>query len=253
MKNALYSIVFVAILSGCAKVTHEAVPCEYASPPAPYVLDILIQPGGYGTAIVTNSRFDSVLFTGPNNFKSTSKSGSLFLDFSLTTNYGKYTATSVFGGCKSIPYTFNVVDSFTGTPTCTIAPSDSNKLVGSNNITYRFWTAGLNNSTPFSCTYNNSHIEATTIGYPYKIDISIPNQPASGSYCELVSNCPTVYGNAYVTLASAFDNSLIYVSKRGKIYFNTIGSGNYITFCGCTFTDIANGNTFTWTGNLQYY
>ena len=118
MKKIIYAIcICIVLLSSCAKVTHEAVPCEYTAPPVPYVLDILIQPGGSGSAIVTNSRFDSVLFTGPNNFTFTSKTGVLFLDFYVTSNYGKYTATSISGGCKSMPDTFNVVDNFTGAPT----------------------------------------------------------------------------------------------------------------------------------------
>ena len=152
-----------------------------------------------------------------------------------------------------MPDTFNVVDNFTGAPTCTIEASNYNKLVGFNSMIFQFSTARLNNSIPLSCTYNNCHIEATTTDYHYKMDINIPNQPASGSYCEFVSNCPTVYGNAYVTVTPTGYSSPFYESKSGKIYFNTIGSNNYITFCGSTFRDIANGSTFTLTGNLEYY
>jgi hypothetical protein len=254
MKKAIYTIVCIAMLGSCAKVTQEAAPCTGPAPAAPQVPNQVIQQGYTNYANdLTYQQGTTIIFTGPNNYVQTSTNGQLYLDFSSTTNYGLYTATARLNGCSSTPDTFMVTaNPIPVPPPCTISPANYN-ILSLNNGTSFSLTPGVYSSSSYYCYNINGDINTTTIDGVYTFDLgTLSYSITSGSSFQLVSSCSNLLNTSQAFATISLNGTILYQSYSGNVYCNTIGGQTYITFCSAIFKKVSNNSSVTLSGNLQY-
>lgn len=248
MKKITYSLLIIALLSGCAKVTQDAAPCIGTRPVGTYVSNVIIPSGGstYINAITLYGYNAVIHWSGPNGFSTTTTGGNnLYLDFSSSNNYGLYTATVFYNGCSSIPDTFYVSGSLTGSPSCSV--SIYNTLQVTDGTTLSFTGSAYRSNGYCSAYMNNIYNNNST----YTFNLYTMDALGSGSYSQLQSLCPSNSGQSYVAIS--YNGTNLYQSISGNVYCNTIGGQTYITFCNATFVNESTGRNVNITGNLVYY
>jgi uncharacterized protein YceK len=256
MKQIIYSITFMLFLSGCAKVSQQLAPCTGPAPAPPSIPNQILLLGSSATVTAGNlyggSAGTTYKWTGPNHFISIQNP--LTLDFTDSTLYGLYTVSTLTNGCSSVPDTFYVLANFTGSPSCTISPSQYNTLIAPGVSSFQF-SGGASGQSGSICNQYNYDIEATTTS-GFTFDFYTAGRPVPGSYYNLTSTCNVNAGQAAAIFSGydQFGNDIYYyTSSGGKVYCNTISGANYITFCSDTFQNVANGSKFIITGNFQFY
>ncbi len=250
MKQIISTILAILLLSGCAKVTQESVPCTGNPPHKPMIPDVILLQGNYTEVYGSSGNGATYQWTGPNNF--TYSANPMPLDFTGSTNYGKYTVVATVNGCASAPDTFTVGSTYAAAPPCTISSANYNKLVFSSGYTMQF--SGACSAFTTSCygIYNGVTELSTTATNGLVFDFFVPGTPLAGGYYQLLAGCDgNTNTQASINILDAYGN-YYYISTGGYVYCNTIGSHTYITLCGASFTRQSDGATVTVSGNVLY-
>ena len=255
MKQIISILIVILLLSGCAKVSQEDIPCSGSTPPSPSIPNQVLLLGS-STTITAGSPYtnNGIIYkwTGPKNLNK--RLNPLLLDFTDSTSYGLYTVTAIINGCSSVPDTFYVTSNFTAAPSCTITPSQYNILLAPGVSSFPF-SSPLPGQIGSLCNSSNYDINGTTDN-GFTFDFYTTSRPVVGSYYNLTSDCNVGPGYAAAILSYYDQNGLniyVFTSLSGRVYCNNIGGGNYITFCEDTFQRVSNGSKFVLTGNFNFY
>lgn len=255
MKKILSYIAIVTLLSGCAKVTQESAPCIGPKPGKPIVQDLVIYPGGYGTAEDIGYHTGVYTWTGP-GFSQTTQSGSVGINIPYTASstypgYGLYTVSYTYNGCSSDMDSFYITPSPTAAPPCTIASGNYNKLITSTGVTFQMSGGTMTNNTYVCGSSSGSSITATAAN-GFSITLGTFTTPSSGGYSDLAENCNINGTDAYISIFDGFGQQY-YASTGGRVYYNVINGVKYVTLCSATFLDLNNYTNLTITGNFSYH
>lgn len=252
MNKFVSTIIILAILSGCAKITRENLPCTGVKPTPPIVHNMV---GGIGNTIYIHSNMNqgtTILWSGPNNFSSTTKNGYLSLYISDTTNYGLYTAQTFSNGCYSDPDTFYLTSGYIGSPPCTIAPSDYNSFQATGMSTFQFSKAATG-TYGNQCNYTYVYTITDTTTNNFTVELTMLAPPVFGYYYQLSYGCPAV-GGAWMVVSNGapyYNGGAYCYALSGNIYCNIIGGKKYLTLCDAIFRNQTNNTIFTMNGNWE--
>ena len=241
-------MMFIVVLSGCAKVIHEDLPCPGVKPNPPSVQNTI---GTIGSAVDIMSNTNSgvvVMWTGPNGLSSTTQTGYLSVFVNDSSNFGLYTARIYYDGCISDPDTFYLVSGYSGSPPCTIPPANNNYFIATGITSFQFIGAA---SGFYGTCYSTVYDINTTTANGFTFDLYTVSPPVPGYYYPLTSDCGVSNDRAYIVFSGAGTN--YYQSVSGNLYCNIISGTKYITLCGAIFKNVSTNATFTMSGNCQIY
>jgi len=249
MKTLVFFFALITLLSGCAKISQESIPCLNSKPMAPVVNDVIIPSGGYTYVNAAASSSATIRWSGPNNFSTTTTNGnSLYLDFSSLTNYGVYSAIAYVNGCASDPYYFVVSSSISIPCSVTNANTVYFSTGSSDYFNYSYNSFSLTSSYgQYSIyTYTNN----ASFGDSWTIQVKNSYYPVSNTYYTLDStgnlNSPN-FGSVIFTTSSGTSHAV-----SGKFYCTTVGGNKAMVFCNALFKN-TQGLYFTVTGAVPFY
>lgn len=248
MKQIISTIVIVILLSGCAKVSEETLPCTGAKPTTPVVQSVVVVPS-YGSSYVyaASTAGATFVWSGPNGFSRTGNP--ISIDFYSSNNYGQYSVKAYLSnGCSSDAATFDVAATAPlqyGSPSCT--PANSNVWLYNNSLWLQFPSAlyGSSGSTKYSISGTDGSYKNVSIYLPTSAN------PVAGTYYDIDSNATYQSGGAAIYVDDQY-NSKYYSAVSGKIFIKADGTGhNAVVLCGANFNG-SNGR-FSVTGTVIYY
>lgn len=226
------------MMSGCAKVTDEQLPCTGTKPSQPRVQSqVVVASGGNNYVTAQADPGTTLIWTGPNNFK---YSGSeLYLNFYNNTNYGTYSVKAVSGGCESDPATFQV--SSTLSVPCSV-PNNytlTSTLLGNDYYYYDPNFYHTSYSGAYRTVYSNSPSGSRQLDI-YFSSSTTPNVP---TISDLDSTSAFSSGDCYVSYGTSH-------SVSGKIYLTYSNGDIIMTLCNARFKT-AQGQYFTVIGAVS--
>jgi len=248
MKKAILYIALISLLSGCAKVTQDSIPCTGAN--SSFRIYVPNSVSGIGTSVQLDySSYYSVYSNnfrlyvkGPSGFSANSVQGVLNIPINSASNYGLYTAVTYLNGCAGPTDTFYITSAYTGTPPCTVT---SHNLLLCSLTSFDFTGAAYGYSASSYYDIN------TTSNNGYTYDCYTQSAPSSGTYYNLVSTPYTLNATQACVQLSGLGN-VYYQSAGGYVYFTTKNGIKYMTFCSATFQQVSTSQYFTLTGDVQY-